>query len=93
MEKAKNILHSSTISNNTTFTAQSTRQIVLHASWLRVITLDIKGYLLKTGALGTETAKSTEGKTNFPVCSVLSFVLQSAPSSGAGENSFWKAYL
>ena len=72
---------------------ESTRQIVLHASWLRVITLDIKGYLLKTGALGTETAKSTEGKTNFPVCSVLSFVLQSAPSSGAGENSFWKAYL
>ena len=72
--------------------AQITRQIALHASWLRVITLDIKGYLLKTGALGTETAKSTEGKTSFPVCS-LSFVLQSAPSSGAGENSFWKAHL
>lgn len=64
--------------------AQSTRQMALPASWLRVITLNIKGHLLKAGASEAETTKSTRrGKQSSP-SSVLSLVLQSVPSSGSG---------
>lgn len=64
--------------------AQITRQIALHASWLRVITLNIKGYLLKAGALGTNSKVQGGGANKFPQGSVLAFVLQSAPPSGSG---------
>lgn len=67
-----------------TFMAQTTRQTALHALWVKVIALNIKDYLLKAGPSKSETTKSTSrGKQGSPR-SLLSFVLQSVPSSGSG---------
>lgn len=76
----------------TTFMAQSTRQIALHALWLRVITLHIKGYLLKAGGIGNRDSKVHQGgKTSSPRAVFCPLYCRVLPLVALEENSFWKA--
>lgn len=73
--------------------AQITRQIALHASWLRVITLNIKGYLLKAGALGTDSKVQGGGANKFPQALFWPLYCRVLPLVALEENSFWKAHF
>lgn len=67
--------------------AQSTKtDIAPYALWLKVTTLNIKGYLLKARPPETETTESEKrGKQSFLLCSVLCVAV--SPLVALEENS------
>lgn len=65
--------------------AQTTRQTALHALWVKSYNSQHQRLFIKGWALQIRDNKvQKETKIRFPKGSVLSFVLQSVPSSGSG---------